>query len=70
MQRGKRGGDDVVVDRVACTAHGVCSVISGGAIELDEFGYPVPSRLTLSRREARELVAQCPARALLIARDR
>ncbi|MBO1755039.1 ferredoxin [Allobranchiibius sp. CTAmp26] len=70
MRRDKRGEDEVVVDRVACTAHGVCSVVSNGAIELDEFGYPVPSRLTMGRRDARELVAQCPARALLIARDR
>ncbi|MBO1768353.1 MULTISPECIES: ferredoxin [unclassified Allobranchiibius] len=70
MRRDKRGEDQIVVDRVACTAHGVCAVVSGGAVELDEFGYPVPSRLTLSRAEARVLVEQCPARALLLARDR
>ena len=71
MRRDRRAADDeVVVDRVACTAHGVCSVISNGAVELDEFGYPVPSRLILSRSDARALVQQCPARALLIARER
>ncbi|GAB3580869.1 hypothetical protein GCM10027579_08180 [Calidifontibacter terrae] len=58
----------MIVDRVSCTAHGVCAVISQGAVELDEFGYPVPSRLILSRDEARELVQQCPARALLLGR--
>lgn len=56
------------MDRVACTAHGVCSVLSGGAIALDEFGYPVPSRMTLSAEEARQVLQACPARALLLAK--
>lgn len=64
--RHDRHDETVIVDRVSCTAHGVCAVISQGAVQLDEFGYPVPSRLTLSRDEARELVQQCPARALLL----
>lgn len=59
---------EVVVDRVACTAHGVCAVMSDGVIELDEFGYPIPSRLTLTTEEARVLVEACPARALLLGR--
>lgn len=72
MRRARRAQDvaeavaEVVVDRVACTAHGICAVMSGGAIELDEFGYPVPSRLTLATDEARALVEVCPARALLL----
>lgn len=57
---------DVVVDRVACTAHGVCAVMSEGAIQLDEFGYPVPSRITLAAQEAKQVVQACPARALLL----
>lgn len=57
---------DVVVDRVACTAHGVCAVMSEGAIQLDEFGYPVPSRITLTPQQAKQVVQACPARALLL----
>lgn len=63
MPRADRA-EEVSVDRVACTAHGVCSVMSEGAIELDEFGYPIPSRLTLERDAARRVVQACPARAL------
>ncbi|TWP33837.1 ferredoxin [Leekyejoonella antrihumi] len=67
--RGVRPGEQqVIVDRVACTAHGVCAVVSNGAVELDEFGYPVQSRITLTRAEAHPLVQQCPARALILAR--
>lgn len=65
MRRADRD-EEVIVDRVACTAHGVCSVMSEGAVELDEFGYPIPSRITMSRDEARQLVRACPARALLV----
>lgn len=70
MRRARREADvaEVVVDRVACTAHGVCAVMSDGAVDLDEFGYPVLSRLTLGRDEARVLVEACPARALLLGR--
>lgn len=56
----------VTVDRVACTAHGVCAVISGGAIALDEFGYPIESQVVMDRRNAQELARACPARALLL----
>ena len=67
MRRADRD-QEVVIDRIACTAHGVCAVMSGGAIELDEFGYPIPSRVTMSRDDARQLVRACPARALLLSR--
>jgi ferredoxin len=59
---------EVVVDRITCTAHGVCSVMSEGAIELDEFGYPVPSRLTRTPQQAQQIVQACPARALLLSK--
>ncbi|MGN6412527.1 ferredoxin [Flexivirga sp.] len=69
MRPARRRPVEVVVDRVACTAHGVCAVMSDGAVELDEFGYPIPSRLTLTPDEARVLVEACPARALLLGRN-
>lgn len=67
-QRAAARRQEVVVDRIACTAHGVCSVLSGGTIAVDEFGYPIPSRMTLSAEEARQIVQGCPARALLVTR--
>lgn len=70
MRRADRGEAQVVVDRVACTAHGICATMSDGAVELDEFGYPIPSRVTMSTVSARRLAQACPARALLLARDR
>lgn len=62
----KPGHQEIVVDRVACTAHGVCSLMSEGAIALDEFGYPLPSRITLTPQQAQQVVQACPARALLL----
>lgn len=56
------------MDRIACTAHGVCAVLSENAIELDEFGYPIPSRVTLTPQRARQIIQGCPARALLLGR--
>lgn len=66
MRRAERGEVRVAVDRIACTGHGVCATVSGGGVELDEFGYPIPSQLTVSHPEARQLVLQCPARALRV----
>lgn len=70
MRPAEQRAEVVTVDRVSCTAHGVCAIMSAGAIELDEFGYPIPSWLTLPADEARQLVRACPARALLLSRPR
>ena len=60
----------VVVDRVACTGHGVCAAVLEGAVTLDEWGYPIvhpgvepdPEHITAA-------VTLCPARALLARRS-
>jgi ferredoxin len=63
----------VVVDRIACTGHGLCAELFPEHFALDEWGYPVEStdRITGSRlRHARRAVAACPALALRLEPDR
>lgn len=60
----------VVVDRIACTGHGVCAAVLEGSVTLDEWGYPVvhphadpdPDLVATA-------VTLCPARALLARRS-
>lgn len=57
------------VNPVACTGHGLCAELLPELITLDEWGYPlltgqpVPAGLG---RLARRAVADCPALALLL----
>ena len=57
----------IVVDRIACTGHGLCAELFPERLSLDEWGYPIqsadpiPGGLT---RHARRAVAACPALAL------
>ncbi len=60
----------LVVDPIACQAHGMCAELLPEMIALDEWGYPiidarpVPSHLYA---EARRAVATCPVLALRLA---
>lgn len=56
------------VDRVACTAHGVCASLLPGHVRLDEWGYPVVVEPRVGDAEARTAIRLCPARALYLAR--
>jgi ferredoxin len=57
----------VMVDRIACTGHGLCAELLPELISLDEWGYPildphpVPGSLA---GHARRAVAACPTLAL------
>jgi ferredoxin len=59
----------MVVNPIACVAHGVCADLFPERITLDEWGYPVidprpiPGHLL---EHARRAVAACPTLALLI----
>jgi len=59
----------IVVNPIACAAHGVCAELFPERITLDEWGYPIidprpiPDHL---RDHARRAVAACPTLALLI----
>ena len=57
----------LVIDRIACTGHGLCAELFPEGFALDEWGYPIqtpgpiPSGLV---QHARRAVAACPALAL------
>jgi len=56
-----------MVDRIACTGHGLCAELFPEHFALDEWGYPIQSPDTVRREHlphARRAVAACPALAL------
>lgn len=53
----------VLVDRVACTGHGVCAQLLPGQVALDEWGYPIVEGAA-DADAVRVAVRLCPARAL------
>lgn len=62
-------GERLVVDPIACDAHGICAELLPELIATDEWGYPllgdqhVPAELLgLARRAVRS----CPKRALML----
>jgi len=57
----------LVIDRIACTGHGLCAELFPEQLELDEWGYPIHSSDPVTgsdTRHARRAVAACPALAL------
>jgi ferredoxin len=64
-------GERLVVDPIACTAHGMCAELFPEWIQLDDWGYPmidsrpVPPELVAHARRA---AAACPTLALLVER--
>jgi ferredoxin len=57
----------IVVDPIACEAHGLCAELLPEAITLDDWGYPIvaPGELPESLEPlARRTVSACPTLAL------
>jgi ferredoxin len=54
---------EVLVDRVACTGHGVCARLLPEQVALDEWGYPIVAGAA-DDSAARAAARLCPARAL------
>lgn len=57
----------IVVDPIACDAHGLCAELLPEAITLDDWGYPVIARGELPESLeslARRAVSACPTLAL------
>ncbi len=58
---------------IRCTGHGLCAELLPEGISLDEWGYPllaageIPEHLL---RQAKQVAAACPTRALRLATDR
>jgi len=65
------GGDELRVNPIACTGHGLCAELLPELIILDPWGYPimpgepVPGELTGLAKKA---VADCPTLALFVGR--
>lgn len=60
------------VDPTACTVHGLCAVLLGERIRLDEWGYPIINGSALEPdlvQHARRAAADCPTRALRLTRS-
>lgn len=60
----------VQVDRTMCAGRGVCAELFGSDFPLDEWGYPLPDQVRLSRAEAAEVIDACPSAALYRLRAR
>jgi ferredoxin len=56
----------LAVDRIACTAHGVCASLLPDQVRLDEWGYPVIHDRGVDLADARTAIRLCPARALFL----
>ena len=59
----------LVVNPIACDAHGICAELLPEMIRLDEWGYPIVDAAPLPphlEALARRAVAACPTLALLI----
>lgn len=75
MAMRRHSEDRLMIDRIACTGHGLCAELFPEQLDLDEWGYPIQSAGPMTRshtRHARRAVAACPALALRLesARDR
>ena len=59
----------IIVNPIACVAHGVCADLFPERISLDEWGYPIIDPRPIPDHllgHARRAVAACPTLALLI----
>lgn len=55
------------VDRVVCTAHGVCASLLPRKVRLDEWGYPIIDNPAIDLEDAQNAIKLCPAHALYLA---
>jgi len=63
------GRSTIVVNPIACVAHGVCAELFPERITLDEWGYPIIDPRPIPEHllgHARRAVAGCPTLALIL----
>lgn len=61
------GHQRLVVDPIACQAHGLCAELLPELVTLDEWGYPIVAPRAVPDRllpDARQAVTHCPTLAL------
>ena len=54
----------ILVDRIACSGHGICAQLLPEQIDLDEWGYPIVRAVRVPRSDGDTAIRLCPARAL------
>ncbi|HYO85742.1 MAG TPA: ferredoxin [Dermatophilaceae bacterium] len=54
----------LVVDRIACTGHGICASLLPEQVRLDEWGYPIVRSTHVDPEQGDAAIRLCPARAL------
>ena len=54
----------LVVDRIACTGHGICASLLPEQLSLDEWGYPIVHSAQVEPELGDAAIRLCPARAL------
>lgn len=54
----------ILVDRIACSGHGICAQLLAGHLDLDEWGYPIVRDGQAPRADGDTAIRMCPARAL------
>jgi ferredoxin len=61
--------EELRVDRIACTGHGICASILLGSVRLDEWGYPLLTGDAVDDDPGARAAAVrlCPAMALYLA---
>ena len=62
----------LTVDPIACDGHGLCAELFPERITLDDWGFPIvdPTPIAGSlERHAKRAVAECPVKALRLARQ-
>ena len=61
------------LDPTRCAGHGICALILGEGVDLDQWGFPVPDGRVVDdgrpRRRALRAVAACPSGALSLEED-
>jgi ferredoxin len=63
----------LLIDRIACTGHGLCAELFPEQLALDEWSYPIQAPGPIpgdQMRHARRAVAACPALALRLETSR
>jgi ferredoxin len=61
----------LVVDPIACDGHGLCAELFPERITLDDWGFPIVDSAPIAgslERHAKRAVAECPVKALRLAR--
>ena len=56
--------EELRVDRIACTGHGICASLLTDEVTLDEWGYPVVNNSAVDPELGDIAVRLCPERAL------